>query len=86
MKIRIGANVFAEVFNKYSDQVVRLEDQPDHLLWINERCAVCWGRQTDQPCCHLAVGILEEGIQWLSGGKKFRVVQETCTAAWETAS
>ncbi|MGQ9583799.1 MAG: V4R domain-containing protein [Anaerolineae bacterium] len=80
MKIRIGANVFAEVFNKYSHQIVRLEEAPDHLMWINERCPVCWGRKTEEPCCHAATGILTEGLHWLSGGKNFRVEEVTCIA------
>lgn len=80
MKIRIGANVFAEVFNKYSHQVVRLEEDTEHLHWIIERCPVCWGRDTEDPCCHAAVGILEEGLLWLSGGKRFQVREEACIA------
>jgi predicted hydrocarbon binding protein len=80
IKIRIGANVFSEVFNKYSDQVVRLEEERDHLIWVNERCPVCWGRHTTEPCCHTARGILEEGLHWLSGGKNLRVEEESCIA------
>jgi len=80
MKLATGAEVFAETFNEYTDQIVRLEMQPDVLLWINERCPICWGRTTKQPCCHLAVGILQETFYWLSGGKNFMVEEITCIA------
>lgn len=85
MKIRIGANVFAEVFNRYSDQIVRLEEEAEHLIWINERCPVCWGRHAHEPCCHVATGILTEGLHWLSGGKNFRVEEFTCIATGDDA-
>lgn len=85
MKIRIGANVFAEVFNRYSDQIVRLEEETEHLIWVNERCPVCWGRHAHEPCCHAATGILTEGMHWLSGGKNFHVEEFTCIAAGDDA-
>lgn len=81
MKMKVGLNTFAETFNKFSDQVVRLEEDEEHFIWIIERCPVCWGRTVDTPCCHAAVGILQEGAHWLSGGKSFRVEEVECIAA-----
>lgn len=80
MKFRVGLDVFQRVFNQFSDQVVRLSDDDRHLLWIIERCPVCWGRRADDVCCHLALGILEESIFWGTGGKRFRVEENTCIA------
>ena len=81
MKMKVGINTFAETFNKFSDQIVRLEEDEEHFIWVIERCPVCWGRTTDVPCCHAAVGILQEGAHWLSGGKSFRVEEVECIAA-----
>jgi predicted hydrocarbon binding protein len=81
MKLKVGFNTFAETFNKFSDQVVRLEEDENRFLWIIERCPVCWGRKADAPCCHTAIGILQEGLHWVSGGKNFRVEEIECTAA-----
>jgi predicted hydrocarbon binding protein len=80
MKVKIGAEVFAETFNKFSDQRVRLVEDPTHLLWVIERCPVCWGRKTKDPCCHLAVGLLQESLYWVSGGKNFAVEETECIA------
>ncbi len=80
MKLKVGADVFAETFNKFSDQVVKVADEEDRIVWQNVRCPMCWGRQTDSPCCHLAVGILQEALYWVSGGKHFDVAQTTCHA------
>ncbi len=80
MKFRVGLDVFQRVFNQFSDQVVRLSDDDRHLLWIIERCPVCWGRATTEPCCHLALGILEEAIFWGTGGKRFAIEEAECVA------
>jgi predicted hydrocarbon binding protein len=80
MKMKVGIEVFAETFNKFSDQVVRLGEDEDHFIWVIDRCPVCWGRRTSEPCCYLAVGILQEGAYWVSGGKNFAVEETTCVA------
>jgi len=85
MKIKIGAETFAGIFNRFSDQVVVLEEYGDHYIWNNERCAVCWGRHTKMPCCHLAVGILTEGLHWVSGGHEFRVEEIACIGSGDPA-
>ena len=79
-KLRAGADIFAEAFNKYSDQRVRVEEQDDRFLWHIERCPICWKRQTDGPVCHLAVGILQESLYWASGGKVYNVEEIACVA------
>ncbi|MEP7356084.1 MAG: 4-vinyl reductase [Anaerolineales bacterium] len=78
MKLKVGADVFCETFNKFSDQVVRLGEQEDRFLWENVRCPICWDRHTDAPCCYLAVGVLQEALYWVSGGKNFEVYETTC--------
>jgi len=80
MKLKVGFEVFAEVFNKFSDHRVRLEEDEGSFLWIIERCGVCWGRTASTPCCHLAVGILEEALYWVSGGQNFNVKEVACVA------
>jgi hypothetical protein len=80
MKFRVGLDVFARVFNQFSDQVVKLAEKDASHLWVIERCPVCWGRKTDEPCCHLAGGLLEEAIFWGTGGRRFRVEEIACIA------
>ena len=80
MKMKVGIEVFGEVFNKFSDQVVRLGEDEESFIWTIERCPVCWGRHTSEPCCYLAVGVLQEGAYWVSGGKNFSIEETTCVA------
>ncbi|WKZ48268.1 MAG: 4-vinyl reductase [Anaerolineales bacterium] len=80
VKLNTGARAFAELFNTFTDQRVRIEEDGKKLLWHIERCPLCWGRQSHEPVCHLAVGLLQEALYWLSGGKIFNVEEQTCIA------
>lgn len=79
-KLREGASIFAEIFNRYSDQRVVVEDDAENFYWKIERCPVCWGRKSDAPVCHLAVGLLQEALYWVSGGKFYDVEETRCVA------
>jgi predicted hydrocarbon binding protein len=81
IKLEKGASAFAELFNRHTDQRVRLEQTPDVMYWHIDRNPLCWGVETEQPCCHLAVGLLQESLMWLSGGKTFHVEETTCKAS-----
>ncbi|HEY75995.1 MAG TPA: 4-vinyl reductase [Thermoflexia bacterium] len=85
MKVRIGLEVSAEVFNRFSDHRVRLGEDEECLTWLVERCGVCWGRETAAPCCHATVGFLQEGLYWVSGGRNFDVEEVACIAAGDEA-
>ena len=68
-KVSAGARVFAELFNNFTDQRVRVEEEDGKLLWHIERCPLCWERKAQDPVCHLAVGLLQEALYWLVGGR-----------------
>ncbi len=79
-KLRTGARAFGDLFNKHTDQNVRVEEMNDQIFWHIERCPLCWGRKSEEPICHLAVGLLQEALYWLSGGKVFNVEEIACVA------
>ena len=84
-KLQAGAKAFAELFNKFTDQQVRVEVAGGHILWHIERCPLCWERKSSDPVCHLAVGLLQEALYWVSGGKVFTVEEQTCIAAGDSS-
>lgn len=84
-KFTVGAKSFADLFNKHTDQVVRIEEKDGKLFWHIERCPLCWERHTTEPACHLAVGLLQESLYWLSGGKNFSVEEVACIARGDPA-
>jgi predicted hydrocarbon binding protein len=79
-KLKIGLPAMAKVFSQFSDQISRVEDRGDHFLYTIERCPVCWGRHADKPICHAAVGLLQGGVHWVSGGKEFKIRETQCIA------
>jgi predicted hydrocarbon binding protein len=80
VKLKMGFEKLAEALSSLGDQRVRLVENSNELLWIMERCPVCWGRSADSPICHLVVGFLQEALYWLSSGKTFFVDEITCIA------
>lgn len=84
-KLPKGAEIFASLFNQFSDQRVRVETSDALILWHIERCPICWERQSQEPLCHLAVGVLQEALYWASGGKNFIVEETACIARGDPA-
>lgn len=79
-KMKIGLPAMARVFTQFSDQITRVESFDDYHLYHIDRCPVCWGRQADKQICYVAVGLLQEGLRWVSGGMEFRVEEVECIA------
>jgi len=81
MKIQRGLEALCDLYNRYSDQMIRLEKTDGAFLWHIERCPYCWERTSGTICCHHAVGIFQEAMHWISGGKFFHVEESGCHAA-----
>ncbi|HFC10073.1 MAG TPA: 4-vinyl reductase [Chloroflexi bacterium] len=81
-KLRIGLPAMAKIFTQVSDQITTVEEKEHEYIYTIHRCPVCWGRQgtTDKPVCYMAVGLLQEGLKWVSGGNEFRVNESKCVA------
>jgi predicted hydrocarbon binding protein len=80
MKLRTAAALFADSLDEAGGQLVRIEEDKSCLYLHVERCPICWGRHSDNPVCHLAVGVLQEALYWISGGKYFDVEETDCIA------
>lgn len=80
-RIRIGIQFFAKFFNTVSDQKVRVEEDEHYWYWVIERCPMCWNRTSDEPVCHLGVGVLQAAASWATEGRRFRVSATQCIAA-----
>ncbi len=81
-KLRIGLAAMAKIFSQFSDQITTVEEKEHEYVYTIHRCPVCWGRKgtTDKPVCFMAVGLLQEGLKWVSGGSEFRVTESKCVA------
>ncbi len=79
-KVKVGLKAMAETFTKFSDQASDVEEADDYFIYTIHKCPVCWGRTSEKPICYGAVGILQEGLRWVSGGKDFKVEEIQCHA------
>jgi predicted hydrocarbon binding protein len=80
-KIIIGLKAMAKIFSEKSDQISTVEELDDIYVYSIQRCPVCWGRKEDtQPVCFYMIGLLSEGLHWVSGGKEFRIDENKCIA------
>lgn len=78
-KMRIGVPSMARIFSQVSDQQSTSKDVDGEIIYTIHRCPVCWDRHDEEkPVCFIAVGLLQEGLRWLSGGKEFRVNESKC--------
>lgn len=80
-KLRIGIPAMAKIFSQVSDQHSTVEERENEFVYTIHKCPVCWGRSgVDKPVCFIAVGLLQEGLKWVSGGNEFRVNKSRCVA------
>jgi len=80
-KMRIGIPAMAKIFTQVSDQHSTVEEHENEFVYTIHKCPVCWGRSgVDKPACFVAVGLLQEGLKWVSGGNEFRVNESKCIA------
>lgn len=80
-KMRIGLPAMAKIFSQISDQYSTVQELENEFIYTIHRCPVCWGRKNaDKPVCFIAVGLLQEGLKWVSGGNEFRVNESKCVA------
>jgi bacteriochlorophyll 4-vinyl reductase len=83
IRLKVGLRAMATAFSSTSDQISYVEEESDHFLYVIERCPVCWGRHSDSPICHAAMGIIQEGLNWGTGGRNFKIAETTCIARGE---
>ena len=80
-KIKFGLDAMARIFSEKSDQVTSVKETEEHFLYHIKRCPVCWGRTgEDHAVCYYMVGLLKEGMHWVSGGKEFNITETKCIA------
>jgi predicted hydrocarbon binding protein len=79
-KIEHGLQTLIKIFNRYTNENVHLrEDRESYFVEITH-CPLCWQRTTETPCCHFAVGLFQEFLFWVSGGRNFLVKEIACIA------
>lgn len=70
----------AQAFSKPGGLQMHFEQRSEGYVYRLEQCPVCHGRHTETPACYLIVGVFQEALYWMSGGKYYPVVETACQA------
>jgi predicted hydrocarbon binding protein len=84
LKLKSVLWTMADFFNERTDQKIHLNEFEHNITWKVESCPWCWGRQVFEPVCQFTVGMLQEALYWVSSGKFYNVVEESCIAQGES--
>jgi hypothetical protein len=73
-------NSVANALKKSNPQVdAWVESEGGQIAYIERTCAICEGRASAEPVCHLYVGSLGEAVRWATG-EDYPVVETHCRA------
>lgn len=73
-------NGMADALKKSNKEVdAWVEEQSNTIAYFERTCAICWGRQSEQPVCHLYVGSVGEAVLWATG-VEYEIVETHCLA------
>ncbi len=79
-RIKFILNGMVNALKKSNPEVdAWVEEQNGKLAYIEKTCAICWGRSSDTPLCHLYVGSITEAVQWATGAE-YRITETHCLA------
>lgn len=79
-RIKFILNALVNALKKSNPQVEAwVEETGDTLAYCDASCAICHGRQSADPICHLYIGSIGEAVQWATG-REFKIIETHCTA------
>lgn len=79
-RIKFILNGVASALKKSNPEVdAWVEEQGDKVAYIERTCAICWGRHSEQPVCHLYIGSIGEAVLFATG-VEHEIIETHCTA------
>ncbi|MBC8509924.1 MAG: hypothetical protein H8D34_34175 [Chloroflexi bacterium] len=79
-RIKFVLNSVADALNKSNPEVEAWAGEKDgKMIYVERTCAICNGRTSDKPICHLYVGSLSEAVKWATG-EDYEVRETKCIA------
>ena len=84
-QLKMGMEAQIGGFKKLSqtvgeEYIAWVQDRGDKWAFVIQTCAMCAGKLSDQPICHLYTGTLLESTKWLTG-KDFDIQEVECRAS-----
>lgn len=79
-RIKFVLNGMINALKKTNPQVdAWLEEEGEKLAYCERTCAICLGRHSDHPICHLYVGSIGEAVRWATD-REYEITETLCIA------
>ncbi|KAF0108374.1 MAG: hypothetical protein FD146_948 [Anaerolineaceae bacterium] len=79
-RIKFVLNAMVNVLKKTNPQVdAWVEEEGGKIAYCEKTCAICLGRRSDQPVCHLYVGSIGEAVRWATE-QEYEITETHCIA------
>jgi predicted hydrocarbon binding protein len=79
-RIKFILTQMVDALKKTNPQVQAWVDETGgKLAYVERTCAICYGRQSEQPICHLYIGSISEAVRWATG-TDYEVRETHCVA------
>ncbi len=79
-RIKFVLNAMVNALKKTNDQVdAWVEDENGRIAYCESTCAICLGRHSADPICHLYVGSVGEAVRWATD-QEFSIQETDCIA------
>lgn len=83
-RIRFCLNVLVKKTASYLDSPLTIKEEEESFVLTFSHCPFCRGRAgIETPVCHFITGFLQGLMQWIGGGKEFRINETKCCATSE---
>ena len=80
-RIKVGLEALASTVSDLCCEPFQATEDEEAWIWQVHTCPVCWQRQSEKPACYFVVGLLQEFVSTISGGKIHNVVETECLSA-----
>ena len=79
-RIKFVLNAMVNALKKTNAQVnAWVEEQGDTIAYCESTCAICLGRHSSEPICHLYSGSVGEAVRWATD-QEYEVTESHCIA------
>jgi predicted hydrocarbon binding protein len=79
-RIKFILSSMVNALKKTNSQVEAwLDESGDKIAYVESTCAMCHGRQSTEPVCHLYVGSIGEAVAWATG-HQHEIIEMHCMA------
>ena len=79
-RIKFILNSMVSALKKTNTQVQAwVDDSGERVAFLESTCAICQGRASQTPVCHLYVGSIGEAVRWASG-REHDIIETHCLA------